>query len=261
MKSSEIKVRSFVFALLVIASGVLLFAFNMGALPIEYKSVVFSWQMLLVAIGFISFFSSRTWFWGLVLVLLGGFFLLPKLDIPGLDFLRQNVWAIILTSAGIGILCKLLFLRKNCWNKAKFCTQFSSTGSSEQKWEQYSSSDTGYKGHKSGYIDRNCVFVGSKEKWDLKNFRGGEVNSVFGGIELDLSEAQLAEGVHHLELNSVFGGIVLYVPIEWNIEINTTHVFGAFVDNRSKPSFEVDENRVLIIEANAVFGGGEIKCK
>jgi len=33
------------------------------------------------------------------------------------------------------------------------------------------------------------------------------------------------------------------------------------VDNRPKPGFEVDENRVLIIVANAVFGGGEIKCR
>ena len=257
MKSSGLHVKSFVFALLVMAAGVLLFAFNMGALPVAYKGVVLSWQMLLIAIGFISFFSCRTWFCGFILVLLGGFFLLPKLDIPGLDFVRQNVWAIILTLAGIVILCKLLFFRNCFWSNARCHTHFSSGNKSDDNWKVYSSNET----YKSGYIDRNCVFGGDKEKWDVKNFKGGEVNSVFGGIELDLSMAQLAEGVHHLELNSVFGGIVLYVPVDWKIEINKTQVFGAFTDNRPKPNFEVDENRVLIIEANAVFGGGEIKCK
>ena len=256
MKVVGIKMSSLVFALLVIAAGILLFAFNMGVLPIAYKSVVFSWQMLLIVIGFSCFFSRHKWFFGLILVLLGGFFLLPKLDIPSLDFFRQNAWAIILTAAGIGILCKALFHRKCCCNNAQFRTHFSVKD--DNHWKTFSSTGKGYK---SGYLDRNCVFGGSKEKWDIQNFKGGEVNSVFGGIELDLSEAQLAEGTHRLELNSVFGGIVLYVPIDWNIEVHQTQVFGTFADNRSKPGFEVDENRVLIIEANAVFGGGEIKCK
>ena len=258
MKVIGIKVSSLVLALLVIAAGVLLFAFNMGALPIEYKSVVFSWQMLLIAIGFTCFFSRHKWFSGLMLVLLGGFFLLPKMDIPSLGFVRENVWAIILTAVGIGILCKVLFHRKCRCNNAQFRTHFSIGDDSGDDWKNFSS--TG-KGNKSGYIDRNCIFGGSKEKWDIKSFKGGEVNSVFGGIELDLSEAQLADGVHHLELNSVFGGIVLYVPADWNIEMKRTNVFGNFADSRLKTNFEVDENRLLIIEANAVFGGGEIKCK
>ena len=253
MGQSHIKISSIVFGLLILAAGVLLFAFNAGMLPVEYKSVVFSWQMILIAIGFISLFSYRGWFWGLVLVLLGGFFLLPK--IPDIDFDRQNILPVILTVAGIAILFKVLFRRKNDAQNGIF---LSIGHHSENDIKQYSGKR---KGHKPGYIDRNFVFGGGKEEWNIKNFKGGEVNCVFGGIELDLSEAQLAEGVHHLELNSVFGGIVIYVPVDWQIEINRTHVFGAFVDNRPTPNFEVDENRMLIIEANAVFGGGEIKCK
>ena len=256
MKSSGIHVSSLVFAMLVIAAGVLLFAFNVeGGLPDTYKNVVFSWPMLLVAIGFVCFFSRSKWFFGLILVLLGGFFLLPK--IPGINLEKQIIWAGIVTVAGIGILCKVLFQRSSFWKNANFFTHFSFGDKPDENWKVYSSGET----YKSGSIDRNCVFGGAKEAWGIKDFRGGEVNCVFGGIELDLSEAQLAEGVHHLELNSVFGGIVLYVPVDWRIEINKTQVFGAFVDNRPKPNFEVNENKLLIIEANAVFGGGEIKCR
>jgi predicted membrane protein len=115
--------------------------------------------------------------------------------------------------------------------------------------------------NESGYIDRNYVFGGSKEKIDYTGFKGGEVNCVFGGIELNLSDSRLAEGIHTLELNTIFGGIVLFVPLDWNIEIRQTQVFGNFVDNRPKPGFEISENSTLILQVASVFGGGEIKCK
>ena len=178
------------------------------------------------------------------MILVGGFFLLPKLNIEGLEFITQNGWAIVFMVVGIFVICSSIWSR-NWW-----------------KWpKSYHSSDWQIHNGESGQIDSNFVFSGAKERWDMKNFKGGEINTVFGGAEIDLSEAQLAEGVHHLELNAVFGGIVIYVPIDWNIEIRKTQAFGAFEDKRPKPSFEIDEKRKLIIEANAVFGGGEIKCK
>ena len=112
-----------------------------------------------------------------------------------------------------------------------------------------------------GYIERNYVFGGAREKLDMNDFRGGEINCVFGGLELDLTDAKLAEGVHYLEINNVFGGMVLYVPVDWKIEIRQTRFFGNFVDSRPKPNFTVDEKCVLLLEVNAVFGGGEIKVK
>jgi len=85
---------------------------------------------------------------------------------------------------------------------------------------------------------------------------------VFGGVELDLSDCRLAEGVGTLEINSVFGGSVLYVPKDWNIEIRKNQVFGGFEDNRPKNNTEIiDKSKTLIIQASAVFGGGEIKCR
>jgi predicted membrane protein len=237
-----------------LTAGALLFAFNAGlSLPVE-KTVVFSWQMLLIAIGFVFLFSRDKWIAGIILMLVGGFFLLPKLEIERLEFLSQNGWAIALLVVGLFVMYRAIF-GKRFLHRHSIGVVIDTSG---KKWHSRS---CGSSEEKSGYIDRNCVFGGAKEKLDIKNFKGGEVNSVFGGIELDMSEAQLAEGVHYLELNSVFGGLILYVPIEWNIEINQTQFFGSFVDNRPKPSFEVDEKRTLIIEANAVFGGGEIKCK
>jgi len=254
MKRNRVKMSSIVCGLLIIAAGVLLFAFNAGLLPIAFKRVVFSWQMLLIGLGFAFLFSRNKWVAGLILMFIGSLFILPKLQITGYDigynigfFVGKNIWAIGLVTLGTVVLCKAIFTR-SFW----YCR-------TDVNWNS-----RGWKQEKegSGHIDYNCVFTGGKKKLDTKNFTGGEINNVFGGMELDLSDAQMPEGVHFLEINSVFGGVVIYVPIEWNIEIRqSSQVFGGFVDNRPKPSFEVDEKRTLIIEANAVFGGGEIKCK
>jgi predicted membrane protein len=192
-------------------------------------------------------------------MLIGGFFLLPKLDIEGLDFVAQNGWAIGLVIGGVLIICKTIRGRNFCHRNPE---EFRVEMERRREWhkERHSRKRENHR-NESGYIERNCIFCGNKEKLDIKNFKGGEINSIFGGIELDLSDAELAEGVHHLELNSIFGGIVLYVPIEWNIEIRQDQVFGQFVDKRPKPGFEVDENSLLILEASSIFGGGEIKCR
>lgn len=265
MKRYGMKIKSLVFSLLVIASGILLIAFNSGALPIEYKPVVFSLPMLLVAFGFINLFSRHSWFFGVIAILAGGFFLLPKLDIAGLGFIAQNGWPIALIVIGICILFKVLFHRNfGCHPHTPFHDDPENYGKFQRKIErrkEWHSRKWKSRKNESGYIDRNCIFSGCKEKMDIKDFKGGEINSVFGGAELDFSDAQLAEGIHHLEINSVFGGIILYVPIDWNIEIRQNQVFGQFVDNRPKPGFEINENSTLIIEASSIFGGGEIKCK
>jgi predicted membrane protein len=246
---------SIICGLVFLTAGVLLFAFNSGFLQPEYKRVVFSWPMLLFAMGFVFMFSRCKWIAGIILMLIGGFFLLPRLNIEGLEFVAQNGWAIGLIVVGV------LVISNSIWNKHLYC-QHKGWHDAKQEWHKGCRSH-GWKSQcdEAGYIDRNCVFSGGKEKINIQDFKGGEINSVFGGIELDLTDAQLAEGVHRLELNSVFGGVVLYVPIEWKIEIRQTQVFGSFVDNRPKPGFDVNENRTLIIEANSVFGGGEIKCK
>ena len=225
----------------------MLIAFNSGVLPIEYKKIVFSWQMLLIALGFTFLFSRHKWIAGIILILVGGFFLLPKLNAVGFNFVPQNGWALGLIIVGVLVLSNSLFGRRKKWYWKE---------AGWQNWHKRSSNETN-----SGYISCDNVFGGSNEKLDAKIFRGGVVNNVFGGAEFDLSEAQLAEGTNYLELNSVFGGVVLIVPLDWKIEIRQAQFFGSLVDNRPKPSFEVDENRKLVIVANSVFGGGEIKWK
>ena len=109
MKRNRIKVSSIVCGLLFLKAGILLFAFNTGLLPVEYKSVVFSWPMLLVAIGLVWIFSRHKWITGIVLMLIGGFFLIPKLHIEDLNFVVNNGWAIGLIIGRVLIICRTIW--------------------------------------------------------------------------------------------------------------------------------------------------------
>ncbi|MDR2563078.1 MAG: cell wall-active antibiotics response protein [Prevotellaceae bacterium] len=264
----HIKISSVIAGLLIIAAGVLLCLFNIGALPYELKCVIFSWPSLLIAIGFVSIFSRYKRVSGTIMMLLGGFFLLRKLEMPAFDLIYRNVWPIILVIVGVLVLCKAFFgrARYRChsfgeYGENKGFHLFSDFSCKHKQDSHHHHKKHKYSRNNTCYIDRNYVFGGSHEKLDTDNFKGGEINCVFGGTELDLSNAKLSEGENYLEINLVFGGIVLYVPTDWKIELKQSHFCGGFKDNRPKPDFEVDEKRVLLLVVNAVFGGGEIKCK
>ncbi len=267
MKNS-FRLTTVVTGLLVIAAGVLLTLFNMGVIDPWYRHIVFSWQALVIALGIVQLFSGR-WHstrWGILLILAGGYFMLPKLNIEGtfLELMTRNMWAPALFAAGVVIVMNGIAggRRRN---------EYREPGHGAGGGQENGNRNWGRDGRTGsarrdgvGYIDRNYVFGGTKERPGIEEFKGGEINCVFGGMELDLGGSTLAEGVHTLELNSVFGGIVVSVPRDWKVEIRQTNVFGHFSDNRQTGGYqgdgmEQDNSRVLVIEAASVFGGGELK--
>ena len=265
MNPSRNKVGHALFALLVIAAGVLLLSYYTGVLPGYIKSIIFSWQTLLVAIGLVMLAQPHKRTTGVILIIIGSVFLLPKIVGSCCYYYgngRALSWAIILILVGIFLLCKAFF-GKNWCRQARFHTYFYTDEGSHSTRSCHSRErrSNSIPKDETGYIDRNFVFGGGKENFDLQNFKGGEINCIFGGLDLDLSKAQLAPGVHTLEINTVFGGVTIYIPPHWKVEIRQTRVFGGFEDRRTPSYFDVEEDRSLIIVVNAVFGGGEIRSK
>lgn len=258
----NIKLQPLIIGLLVIAAGALLVAFNSGALPVEYKRIVFSWPMLLVAVGFFTLFGGvKGIFGGIALIMVGGIFLLRRMDIAGSYLNGENIWATVLVVAGILIVAKSCFLRKS---HSKFCDP-----EKAREWkEKHGLHCHAHRARRdfrdesrnfSDYLERSCVFGSVREKVESQSFSGGEVNCIFGSVVLDFAHAQLAEGVNYLEINAVFGGVELYLPNDWSVEMRQTCVFGGFVDRRTKATFDIADGRKLILVLNSVFGGGEIK--
>lgn len=86
-----------------------------------------------------------------------------------------------------------------------------------------------------------------------KAFRGGSMLAWFGGIDADLSEAELAPGAR-LTVHALFGGIDVTTPPGWRVESETKAVMGG-IDARGS---EDPDAPVLVLEGMAVFGGVDV---
>lgn len=213
--------------------GFILILKNTGFLPNYLQNIIFSWQMLLIAIGFIMTLGSGNRGIGLVVMAVGGFFLLPEiLDINWR--LRGMFWPAIFIIAGVAVLSNHKgILRGNRLNN------------------KTSSSDR---------IDILNIFGGGERVISSLSFTGGRVSSIFGGAEIDLTRSSLAPGEQILDISCIFGGVTFIVPPDWNIVIDVTPILGGFSDSRKLlPGRPVDTTSALIIRGSVVFGGGEIK--
>ena len=100
-----------------------------------------------------------------------------------------------------------------------------------------------------------AIFSGQKTNYDNQEFKGIELNAVFGGIELDLRNAKIKKD-QVIEASAIFGGIDITVPENVNVVVKSIGIFGGTSNKVSKK----DSKAVtLYVESTAIFGGVEIK--
>ena len=110
-------------------------------------------------------------------------------------------------------------------------------------------------------IVENVVFGGIERRLTTQDFRGGVVTAIFGGVELDLSEANMQQEEARLEVNAIFGGIELRVPYNWQVAARGVPIFGGFVD-KTRLGAGPDPNtphKLLVLTGSAIFGGVDVK--
>src|SRR5829696_8827973 len=76
-----------------------------------------------------------------------------------------------------------------------------------------------------------AAFDGIELESRAKAFRGGSMLAWFGGIEVDLTNAELAPGAH-LSVHTLFGGIAIKAPPSWRVE-SKVKALGGGVDART----------------------------
>jgi predicted membrane protein len=224
--------RALIGVVLVIA-GLFLVIRNTGFFPEFIDQVIFSWPMLLVTIGLIiTIGSSGGKTSGVIIMAVGAFFLIPII-------FRETFHMYNMFWPSIFIIIGIIFI----FTKRRGFGSVTST------------SEVG-----DDYIDYVNVFSGGERQILSQNFRGGKISAVFGGIELDLTKAKLAQGANVLEIACVFGGATIIVPDDWYVKVEVTPVLGGFGDSRKiNPGRITDTGRYLILKGAVVFGGGEIK--
>ena len=99
-----------------------------------------------------------------------------------------------------------------------------------------------------------AILDGVELESSAKAFRGGSMLAWFGGIEVDLSGAELAPGAR-LSVHAVFRGIEITTPATWRVESEAKAVLGGIdasgADDPDAP--------VLTLDGMAVFGGIEVR--
>ena len=226
-----------------LAIGGLALARSMGV-PVPVW--LFSWQMLLIAIGlFIGFrrgFRDGGWF---VPIIIGGFFLINEFVLQG--ELRRHIWPLILIIVGAYFILRPRNSRfgsrgkKNSGVQAETITPLSE--------ESYTRDD---------FIDSTCIFSGTKKVILSKNFKGGDIVTIFGGCEIDLTQADMTAPAI-LEVTAIFGGTTLIVPSNWAIKSEAVTVFGGIGDKTKFMPGNESASKTLVLKGTMIFGGMEIR--
>ena len=176
-------------------------------------------------------------------MLVGAFFLLPRLFfLP--DNFELDFWPGLLILIGVLIIARRTIFYKYI----------------KDHHHHHHLENTSELKNDSGFIVLNNIFGGGKHKVTPTEFKGGKISNIFGGCELDLTQASLAPGTNILEVDCIFGGISIIVPTDWKVTIQVTSILGGFNDKRSVVrNAGIQSDRELIIKGSAIFGGGDIK--
>lgn len=220
---------------LVIVAGLLLLARNTGFLDATVSRIVFSWEMLLIAIGVVNIFWRQSLWSGIILIGVGGFFLLVNFYHMPFD-----TWQIFFPALIILVGLKMIFGTSR-FEKGMFKQpMFNHTVGSEDFFEDI------------------AIFGGGERKVVTPNFKGGRMVAMFGGSKVDLTHCNIAPGDRPvIEVVSIFGGTALLVPSDWNVKVEVFNIFGGYADKRI--ASQVDFNKTVIIKGVTIFGGGEVK--
>jgi len=111
-------------------------------------------------------------------------------------------------------------------------------------------------------MNATAVFGGIERRISVRDFRGGRVSAVFGGIELDFRDADIDGNEAVLEVNAIFGGAEIRVPDNWKVEQRGQTLFGGYTDTTRLSAAAADANapskKTLLITGSILFGGVEV---
>ena len=247
--------KKIVIGLIIMLAGAFLLLDNMGFFLPLVRDIVISWQALLIVLGIVLLVDrpSDHKILGIILIVLGTLLLMPKFNFNISSFILPG----LCIAFGIGLIIKATTQKRYFKNNEAWCEDTSEWKSRFKDFEKNVTTERG------GFVRKEYVFSGSKEKWSQGKLKNVEIEAVFSGVEIDFTQAELADDIKvaaHIKVKSVFSGVTLYVPEDWNIMVQKTGVFGGFVDMRPNRILQIVSEKLVVLEVEAVFGGGEIRC-
>lgn len=212
--------------LLVLGLGI---GFMLDALNImEFGAAMRTWwPTVIIAISLVALVSNpRMWVWPLATAAFGTLLLLRNFDI-----VTFNVWSLIWPSIFILVGLSIIF-RRGGWDRPN---------------------DSG-----DDAVNATAFFSGQNIRSVSHDFKGGDMSAVFGGIDLDLREANIKDKAV-MNVFVAFGGIDVKVPEGWMVKVTGMPIFGGWEDKTKKSTDP--KAPVLRINATCAFGGFSVHHK
>lgn len=194
------------------------------------REIFHFWPMVFIAIGALKISKSDTttgYIIGCGFISLGGLLLLHHMGI--IYFRMRDWWPVFLIVAGL-----IVIFKGKVGNPEKLISK---------------------DGDQDSVCNIVAVMSGNKLQNSAQDFRGGEINCVMGGVELDLRSASIQSDAV-LNVFAMWGGIVLKVPNDWTVISHGSPILGGFDDKTVPPILNAKK---LYIKGYAIMGGVEIK--
>jgi predicted membrane protein len=236
-----------VWGALIVAAGVVLLLDHLGFITIG--SLFRFWPMILIFFGVGHLFAPSNRVWGLILIVVGAVFQLNNLGFTRIGF--GDLWPIAIIAVGLVLIWGAL--RPSVASKISANLR-GSIGSIGPAGLADSTDST-------DMFNAIAIFSGCERRVKSQNFKGGRATSIFGGVELDLRDAKIADDQATIEVNCIFGGVEIRVPDNWNVHSTSIPVLGGFSDKTHISSAEDPaggRRKTLVITGAIVFGGVEI---
>jgi len=220
--------------------------------------------------------NARTWL-GIVMVAIGGFFLLNNLGlIPSFIPYWVFGWEMILVIIGGSMLVTgrresliflgigVFFLLPDIFDLPRFRMRdwwpviLIAVGASI-----FLRSRNTYRGQVESddeFFNDVSIFGGSEKSISSESLKGGKITSLFGGSTLNLRNAKLGQREAILDYFCMFGGNEIIIPNDWTVINESFVLFGGFDDSHAKASNEIpDPQKILRIKGFIMFGGCEVR--
>jgi predicted membrane protein len=249
--------------LVLVAIGVIWLLHRMNF--VLFPSWLFTMPMIFIALGLYlgarRGFSNGGWFF---FVLAGLVFLIPHIYwfYTGLS-ISEYTWPLVVIVFGLYM---ILRPRPDFHNSKRFQAHWKNYG---KDWKDYGKDWKQYDGPVSGqpvgetsaddYIDATSVFGGVHKVVVSKNFKGGDIVNIFGGCDINLTQADFT-GTITLDFVQIFGGAKIIVPTDWRVIVKTTSIFGGVEDKRPPALIKENPDKTLIIDGTSMFAGISIQC-
>lgn len=247
---------------------------------------LFRWPSILILVGLITGAKHNFRNTGSIIMILIGCAFLANDIFPDIDFGRF-VWPLILMGIGAWIILG----RNKAWGNRRNRRHWAQQNMANTEWDARvnpedpiapvtgddaiagaadATSSAGYTGSAGSsysnfksnvgdsFVDSTSVF-GSVNKTILsKDFKGGDIVNVFGGTELNFTQADI-NGKVYIDVTQLFGGIKLIVPPHWQVVSDMAAVFAGIDDKRRPGTIALSPDKILILKGTSIFAGIEIR--